>query len=323
MNEPQYVAVYTKLDRRRLLQRGRHQLRPGVPAVPLVPGDLLTQVRRSSSAISDEKQTALGHRATSSPPRSSSPIRTTSRSARSSSVCSSSNPAPDARNPSIRSDRPFSTSTGWTTDEVLRVKPRPPAPTPAVEPGPGLALGRVAPARAAVSSASPTTAPSCTRRRMRTPHTQGMDYDYVVASGTGHVVLATQWSPLPAGPVVRLPELIVGLVELDEGVRLISNIVAVKPRSARASACRSRSAYVDTHDDVTLHQFRPAATHGSRGRRHDPGRRSQWVIELPLKCPIPLDPRLIVSTAHRHPRLPGRSSRPRRRSWPRARRTSS
>lgn len=123
------------------------------------------------------------------------------------------------------------------------------------------------------------------------PNTQGMDYDWIVASGKATLYSYTV-PHYPQIPSFDYP-LIVGLVELEEGVRLISNIVACSPDQLEVGM-PLEVCYVDTHDDVTLHQFRPAR----------PERREQTLTigevsvgdELPL-CPVPLDPRLIVSTA--------------------------
>ncbi len=48
----------------------------------------------------------------------------------------------------------------------------------------------------------------------------------------------------------------VALVELDEGVRLVSNVVGL-PKEEVEIGLRVRAEFVRTHPDVTLHQFRP------------------------------------------------------------------
>ena len=147
---------------------------------------------------------------------------------------------------------------------------------------------------ASVSSAfsgSPTTGRWCIRPQTPTPRTQSMDYDYVVAAGTGTLY---SWTVVhyPQVPSFDYPN-IVGLVELDEGVRLISNIVGIAP-SQLEIGMPLEVTYVDTHDDVTLHQFRPAATPA----RTEPRPRTSVRVgdRLPPKC-IDVTPRLIVSTA--------------------------
>lgn len=123
------------------------------------------------------------------------------------------------------------------------------------------------------------------------PRTQAMDYDWIVASGRGTLYSYTV-PHYPQIPSFDYP-LIVGLVELEEGVRLVSNIVGLRPDQLRVGMPLEVT-YLDTHDDVTIHQFRPAQPE----RRTDTLRADQVAVgdELPL-CAIPLDPRLIVSTA--------------------------
>ena len=87
--------------------------------------------------------------------------------------------------------------------------------------------------------------------------------------------------------------LIVGLVELEEGVRMVTNIVGATPEQLEIGM-PLEVCWLDSHDDVTLHQFRPAA----------PGRRAGTLTHhevavgdrLPL-CPIEITTRLVVSTA--------------------------
>ncbi len=123
------------------------------------------------------------------------------------------------------------------------------------------------------------------------PRTQSMDYDYVVASGRGTLYSYTV-PHYPQMPAFDYP-LIVGLVELEEGVRIVSNIVDVKPDQLEIGM-PLEVCYIDTHDDVTLHQFRPAQPERNTATRA----MSDVSVgdRLPL-CPIPLDPRLIISTA--------------------------
>jgi uncharacterized OB-fold protein len=123
------------------------------------------------------------------------------------------------------------------------------------------------------------------------PRTQSMDYDWIVASGRGTLYSYTV-PHYPKVPSFDYP-LIAALVELEEGVRIVSNVVGVRPDQLRIGMPLEVT-YIDTHDDVTLHQFRPAQP----DRRTDTLRLDQIEVgdELPL-CAIPLDPRLIVSTA--------------------------
>lgn len=123
------------------------------------------------------------------------------------------------------------------------------------------------------------------------PRSQAMDYDWVVASGKAKLYSYTV-PHYPEVPAFDYP-LIVGLVELEEGVRVVSNIVGVEPAQLRIGMPLEVT-FLDTHDDVTIHQFTPART----GRRAETLTLGQVAVgdELPL-CPIPLDPRLIISTA--------------------------
>ena len=123
------------------------------------------------------------------------------------------------------------------------------------------------------------------------PKTHTMDYDYVICSGRATLYSYTV-PHYPKVPSFDYP-LIVGLVELEEGVRLVTNIVGVAPDQLEIGM-PLEAIYVDTHDDITLHQFRPA----------DPPRNEGTLAvsdvsvgdRLPLKS-IPLTPRLVVSTA--------------------------
>ncbi|MCH7789305.1 MAG: MaoC family dehydratase N-terminal domain-containing protein [Acidobacteria bacterium] len=123
------------------------------------------------------------------------------------------------------------------------------------------------------------------------PNTQSMDYDYVVASGRGTLYSYTV-PQYPQVPAFDYP-LVVGLVELEEGVRVVSNIIDV-PADQLEIGMPLEVCYIDTHDDVTLHQFRPATA-----PRNETTLCAADVAvgdRLPL-CPIPLDHRLIISTA--------------------------
>ncbi len=123
------------------------------------------------------------------------------------------------------------------------------------------------------------------------PATQSMDYDYIVASGKATLYSYTV-PHYPQIPAFDYP-MVVGLVELEEGVRLITNIVGVKPDQLEIGM-PLEVCFIDTHDDVTLHQFRPAA----------PAPRADTLVasavavgdRLPLAS-IPIEPRLIISTA--------------------------
>ena len=125
------------------------------------------------------------------------------------------------------------------------------------------------------------------------PNTGSFDYDWVVASGRG-TLYSYAVPHYPKIPSFDYP-LIVGLVELEEGVRVVSNVVGVKPSQLEIGmpleVCFPPT---NSDPDVALHQFRPAPP--ERTPRSLTRTAVQVGDKLPL-CPIPLDPRLIVSTA--------------------------
>ena len=117
------------------------------------------------------------------------------------------------------------------------------------------------------------------------------DRGYVVASGRAQLysfVVAHH----PQVPSFDYP-LNIGLVELEEGIRLVTNIVACTADQLEVGM-PLELCFMQSHDDITLHQFRPAR----------PARRTTTLTfdevnvgdKLPL-CPIPITPTLIVSTA--------------------------
>jgi uncharacterized OB-fold protein/acyl dehydratase len=123
------------------------------------------------------------------------------------------------------------------------------------------------------------------------PATQHMEYDWVVASGRGTLYSYTV-AHHPQVPSFDYPHL-VGIIELEEGVRIVSPIVGCTKAQLEIGMPLEVS-FADTHDDVTLHQFQPAAPARAEASLH-----AGDVAEgdaLPL-CPIPLTPLLIVSTA--------------------------
>lgn len=123
------------------------------------------------------------------------------------------------------------------------------------------------------------------------PATQQMAYDWVVASGKATLYSFTV-AHYPQVPSFDYPH-IVGLVELEEGVRLVSPIVGCTVDQLEIGMPLELS-FVDTADDVTLHQFMPAQA--PRAERTRTAGEAEVGTRLPI-CPIPLDPLLIVSTA--------------------------
>ncbi len=125
---------------------------------------------------------------------------------------------------------------------------------------------------------------------------------YRVASGRGSLYsFAVPHYPQVNG--FRYPVL-VGLVELEEGTRLVSNVVGCRREHLRVgmplelcwldSHPASADGAVDSRGAISLPQFRPA-----RAARHTETRRADAVApgdELPL-CPIPLTTTLIAGGA--------------------------
>jgi hypothetical protein len=125
---------------------------------------------------------------------------------------------------------------------------------------------------------------------------------YVVASGRGQLY---SWAAphYPQANGFRYPVL-VGLVELEEGVRLVSNIVACQRRHLEVGM-PLEVCWLDTHPalvegatdsrgPISIPQFRPA----SPPRRPDTLSIAEVAegARMPL-CPIPITPTLIVSCA--------------------------
>jgi uncharacterized OB-fold protein/acyl dehydratase len=121
------------------------------------------------------------------------------------------------------------------------------------------------------------------------PRTQHFDYDWIVASGKATLYSHTVVH-YPQVPAFDYPH-IVGLVELEEGVRLVTTIVGCEPDQLEIGMPLELD-FVDTADDVTLHQFHPARTERSTSSPENVAVGDR----LPL-CPIPIDTLLVVSTA--------------------------
>jgi uncharacterized OB-fold protein len=87
------------------------------------------------------------------------------------------------------------------------------------------------------------------------PTCNSLDWDTIEASGRGtvHSFVMPQH---PQYPFMEYPYIVV-LVELDEGVRLISNLCEIDPDEARIGM--AVEAFFADFDGLVLHQFRPAA----------------------------------------------------------------
>ncbi len=110
------------------------------------------------------------------------------------------------------------------------------------------------------------------------PETAG-HHDWVVASGdaTLHSWTVTRHPPHPAFPQPN----VVGLVELAEGVRLVTNVVGVPPERLAVGMPLVLD-FHETHEDVTLHRFRPVVP-----PRHD---RRRPADEVAVGDRLPLTP---------------------------------
>ena len=86
------------------------------------------------------------------------------------------------------------------------------------------------------------------------PHCQSLDWDTIVSAGLGHVfsyVIAHH----PPVPPFSYPNAI-ALIELDEGTRLVSNLVGIAPADV-AIGMRVRVEFTRVDDELVLPLFRP------------------------------------------------------------------
>ncbi len=126
---------------------------------------------------------------------------------------------------------------------------------------------------------------------VRCPACGSVDMGYTVASGKG-VLYSYVVAHHPRVPSFDYP-LNIGLVELEEGARLITNITDCQPNQLKVGM-PVEAWHMATHDDVSLPVFRPART--PRNQTTLTFEQVSVGDELPL-CPVPLTPTLIVSTA--------------------------
>jgi uncharacterized OB-fold protein len=86
------------------------------------------------------------------------------------------------------------------------------------------------------------------------PACTSLSWGTVEASGQGtvHSFVMPQHPP---DPFIEAPY-IVALVDLDEGTRLVSNLVGITPRDA-AIGMRVSVTYLELDDGTVLHQFAP------------------------------------------------------------------
>ncbi len=86
------------------------------------------------------------------------------------------------------------------------------------------------------------------------PGCTSLSWDAVESSGRGTVYSFV----MPQYPPMRFMEYpyIVALIELDEGVRLVSNLCDVEPADVQ-TGMPVEAFYATFNDDLVLHQFRP------------------------------------------------------------------
>jgi uncharacterized protein len=87
------------------------------------------------------------------------------------------------------------------------------------------------------------------------PHCQSLDWDTVASSGRGTVYsyVMPHYPPLP---FLEYPYVVV-LVELAEGIRLVSNLVGIEPQHIEVGM-PVEVCFESFDGDLVLHQFRPA-----------------------------------------------------------------
>lgn len=88
------------------------------------------------------------------------------------------------------------------------------------------------------------------------PHCGSFEWDTVESAGRG-TVYSFVITHHPQVPAFDYP-LPIGLIELDEGIRLVSNVIDVEPDEVHIGM-RVEVTFVDVDDELTLPQFRPAA----------------------------------------------------------------
>src|ERR1700757_916259 len=93
------------------------------------------------------------------------------------------------------------------------------------------------------------------------PKCRSLDWEAVESSGRG-TVYSYVMPHEPRFPFFAYPYIVV-LVDLDEGVGLVSNLWHIDPADVRVGM--PVEVYFETFDgDLVLHQFRPAAENGNR-----------------------------------------------------------
>ena len=93
------------------------------------------------------------------------------------------------------------------------------------------------------------------------PNCRSLEWDTIESSGRG-TVYSYVMPHQPRFPFFDYPYVVV-LVELAEGVRLVSNLCDIEPADVTVGM-PVEVCYQTFDNDLVLHQFRPAASEGNR-----------------------------------------------------------
>lgn len=88
------------------------------------------------------------------------------------------------------------------------------------------------------------------------PHCRSLNWEAIESSGHG-TVYSYAMPHEPKFPFFEYPYIVV-LVELDEGVRLVSNLCEMDPADVSVGM-RVEAFFQDFDNDLVLHQFRPSS----------------------------------------------------------------
>jgi uncharacterized OB-fold protein len=89
------------------------------------------------------------------------------------------------------------------------------------------------------------------------PHCLSTDFAFVPVSGRGKVFTFVTFHRVYHPAFAKEVPYVVALVELDEGPRLLTNIVGVKPESVTCEM-RVKVVFDDVAEDVSVPKFEPA-----------------------------------------------------------------
>lgn len=117
----------------------------------------------------------------------------------------------------------------------------------------------------------------------------GGEGGYAVAAGTGEVYsyVVHHHPPVPG----KVLPFVIALVELPEGVRMVGELLGVRPDQVRVGL-PVRAEFVRVDGELTLPAWRPAGTPGDGARRGQPARSARE--KRPLRGPGPALPELAV-----------------------------